>query len=196
MSRKADPDWVGRMVVAHGGGAAQFCTRCGRPLGGLPACPSCGTPAPPIPRVPRPPPSVRSTRRLQWAAAAVAVAIVIALVVLSIVPVAERAEFQQDLPVYAAQPPHCGHSIYSGLAFPAGKTVYFSWTTNPSANVSVEFNWTVGYNETEVFTASGISGNHTIYSNGDSYLFDVHNCQDYETDVTFSAYYNYNAPLL
>ena len=125
-----------------------------------------------------------------------AILTVAVLVLLAVVPVAQRAEFDAGLPVYGPNAFGCGHSVFWGWSFPAGKAVHFTWTTNPATNITLQVNTTQGSIQTEVLSASGSAGSATLFSIGDTYGFDVHNCQSQFTTVTFSAYYNYNAPVL
>ena len=141
---------------------------------------------------PRPLPQ-EATKRIPWVGIAVAVAAVTCVVVLATVPVGQRADFRQDLAVGPG-----GHGVFSGWIFPTGMTVFVTWKTTPFTNISLRVNMTkgYGYNQTPVFGANGTFGNATIYSTGEIYGFDVHNRQNQLTTVTFSAYYQFNAPLL
>jgi len=183
------------MASAPAGKVARYCVGCGQPLApGAPSCPLCGTPTT------RPAPRRRlSARADKWvfrgcvAAAVVGVAVLVAL---AVVPVAQRAQFNADLPVLELGPGGCGHSIFWGWSFPAGKAVHLTWTTNPATDIALQVNTTQGSNQTEVLSETGSAGNATLYSTGDAYGFDVHNCQNQSTTMTFSAYYDFNAPLL
>ena len=188
---------MGSMVGVQKGGAARFCTQCGQPLGGLASCPSCGTPAATTRRAARRPMSAKARRGLLWAGVVAAVLVVVVVVILSLIPVAQRASYQETLPVTGPTARGCGETIFVSWTFPVGKTVHLTWTTNPVIDVAL--------NVTEIlpssfgpsaFFGNGSSGTGTFNSNGGPYGVILSDCQTQPTTATISAYYNFNAPIL
>lgn len=127
----------------------------------------------------------------------------VALVALNVglrtVPVGQRATYQTESIVTGPTLRGCGETLFVliGWTFPAGKTVHFSWTTNPATDVGVVLTELLNdsYGPT-IFSGYGSSGSGILYSDGGGYGVNVTNCEAQPTNATITAYFNYNAPLL
>lgn len=125
-------------------------------------------------------------------------AVVVILVVLATVPFPQRVSFQIGSLVTGPTQRGCGLTLFTlaGWTFPAGKLIHFSWTTNPTTDVF--FNMSTILNDSfgpTFFSGYASSGTESFYANGGTYEVNVSNCEDWQTTVTVSAYYNFDAPM-
>lgn len=154
--------------------------------------------SPTIPVLPptEPSPTPARPKRLRivlWIVGVIAVVIVVVLVDLATVPIGRQASFQTQIPTPAKGLFECSGATGPGQTFPAGKTIYVSWTTTPSESVTVT---AIAVQTTSVvFSGSGASGNGTFDSLGEEIQFGTGNC-GIATTVSLYVYYYYVAPIL